>query len=95
MTKLKDLHRRWSKDADYNGAYDALGEEFQLASALIEARTRAGLTQLQLAQRMKTSQSYVARLEGGKVRPSTDALERFAHATGTRLRITFQPAAVR
>jgi len=95
MTKLKDLHRRWSKDADYNAAYDALGEEFQLASALIEARTRAGLTQIQLARRMKTSQSYVARIEGGKVRPSTDALERFAHATGTRLRITFQPAAPR
>ena len=95
MTRLKDLHRRWSKDADYNAAYDALGEEFQLASALIEARTRAGLTQMLLARRMKTSQSYVARIEGGKVRPSTDALERFAHATGTRLRITFQPAAAR
>jgi ribosome-binding protein aMBF1 (putative translation factor) len=95
MTKLKNLHRRWRKDGDYNAAYDALGEEFQLASALIEARTRAGLTQMQLARRMKTSQSYVARIEGGKVRPSTDALERFAHATGTRLCITFQPAAAR
>ena len=95
MTKLKDLHRRWSKDEGYIAAYDALSEEFQLASALIEARTRAGLTQTQLARRMKTSQSYVARIEGGKVRPSTDALERFAQATGTRLRITFQPAAAR
>ena len=95
MTKLKDLHRRWSKDERYKAAYDALGEEFQLARALIEARTRAGLSQTQLARRMKTSQSYVARIEGGKVRPSTDALERFAQATGTRLRITFQPAAAR
>jgi len=51
------------------------------------------LSQTQLARRMKTSQSYVARIEGGKVRPSTDALERFAHATGTRLRITFEPEA--
>ena len=95
MTKLKDLHRRWSKDGSYTAAYDALDEEFQLARALIEARTRAGLSQMQLARRMKTSQSYVARIEGGKVRPSTDALERFARATGTRLRITFQPAAAR
>ena len=38
--------------------------------------------------------SYVARIEGGKVRPSTDALERFAHATGTRLRIKFEPEPV-
>ena len=69
----------------------ALHEEFELAGAPIEAGTHAGLTQSQLARRMKTSQSYVARIEGGHVRPSTDALERFAQATGTRLRIVFEP----
>jgi transcriptional regulator with XRE-family HTH domain len=95
MAKLKELHRRWSKDPDYKTAYDALGEEFDLAKALIAARTRAGLSQTQLARRMKTSQSYVARIEGGKVRPSTDALERFAQATGTRLRIRFEPQTAR
>ena len=91
MTKITALHRRWSKDADYTDAYDALSEEFDLARALIEARTAAGLSQAQLARRMKTSQSYVARIEGGKVRPSTNALERFAQATRTRLRIAFEP----
>ena len=72
-------------------AHEALGEAFEVARTLIEARTRAGLTQSQLAGRMKTSQSYVARLEGGKVRPSTDALEPFARARRTRLRISFEP----
>lgn len=95
MTQIRDLHHRWSKDADYKAAYDALGEEFDLARALIEARTGAGLSQSQLARRMKTSQSYIARIEGGKVRPSADALERFARATRTRLRIVFEPQAVR
>jgi hypothetical protein len=38
---------------------------------------------------------YIARIEGGKVRPSTDALERFAQATRTRLRIIFEPEAAR
>lgn len=95
MTKLTVLHRRWSKDQNYKAAYDGLEEEFQLARALIRARTRAGLSQTELARRMKTSQSYVARIEGVKVRPSTDALERFAQATGTRLRITFEPATAR
>lgn len=95
MTKIKDLHRRWSRDDDYKAAYDGLEEEFRLARALIEARTAAGLSQAQLARRMKTSQSYIARIEGGKVRPSTDALERFAHATRTRLRIIFEPEAAR
>jgi ribosome-binding protein aMBF1 (putative translation factor) len=95
MKKISELHGRWSKDTVYNAAYDALGEEFDLARALIEARSAAGLSQSQLARRMRTSQSYIARIEGGKVRPSTDALERFAHATRTRLRIAFEPQVLR
>ena len=95
MTKISALHRRWSKDVNYQDEYDALGEEFDLARALIEARTAAGLSQSQLARRMKTSQSYVARIEGGKVRPYTEALERFAQATRTRLRIVFEPQQAR
>jgi ribosome-binding protein aMBF1 (putative translation factor) len=91
MSKVKDLHRRWLEDPKYKAEYEGLDEEFQLARTLIETRTRAGLSQAQLAQRMKTSQSYIARLESGKVRPSTDALERFAAATGSRLRIMFEP----
>ena len=61
MTKIHELHRRWSKDADYKNAYDGFGEEFDLARTLIEARAAAGLSQSQLARRMKTSQSYIAR----------------------------------
>ena len=95
MTKISDLHRRWARDADNKEEYDALGEEFDLVRALIEARAAAGLSQSQLARRMKTSQSYVARIESGKVRPSTDALERFAPATRTRLRIVFEAHASR
>ena len=95
MTKVSELHKRWGKNAKYAAAYAALGQEFQIARALIEARTRAGLSQTELARRMKTSQSYVARIEGGSVRPSTAALERLAKATGSSLRITFEPVPVR
>ena len=95
MTKVKELHRGWMKNSKYRTEYEALGKEFQLARALIEARTRAGLSQTQLARRMKTSQSYVARIEGGQVRPSTAALDRLAKATGSRLTITFEPAVAR
>jgi len=95
VSNVKDLHKRWSKDAKYRAEYEALEEEFELARTLIEARTRAGLSQTQLAHRMKTSQSYIARIESGKVRPSTDALERFARATGSRLRIALEPKTAR
>ncbi len=92
MTSVRDLHKKWSRDPAYRAAYDELGPEFELARSLIEARTRAGLTQAQLARRMKTTQSVVARLEGGRVRPSTKTLEKVARATGTRLKITFESA---
>ena len=93
MTRIRvdDLHKKWMKDSKYRREYEALEEEFSLVAALIEARTRAGLTQEQVAQRMKTTQAVIARLEGGGSKPSTRTLERYAEATGTRLKITFEP----
>ena len=90
MSKISDLHEKWSRDPEYRAAYDELGPEFELARSVIEIRTRAGLTQEQLAKRMKTTQSVIARLENGRTRPSTKTLERLARATGTRLRISFE-----
>ena len=92
MTRIKDLHKKWLRDAEYRREYDALEEEFALASALIAARSRAGLTQEELAEKMETSQSAIARMESGRTIPSGTTLKRFAKATGTRLRITFEPA---
>ena len=63
-----------------------------LSLSLIEVRTRANLTQAELAERMKTTPSVVARLEGGRARPSARTLEKIARATGARLRISFDPA---
>ena len=94
MTKAKDLHRKWIKNPKYKAEYEKLAPEFELARVIIEARTKAGLTQAQLAKRMKTTQSVIARLEGGRVHPSTETLERFAKATGSRLKIGFEFANV-
>ena len=92
MSKVTDLHEEWSRDPDYRAAYDRLGPEFEFSRSLIEARTRAKLTQAELAERMKTTQSVVARLESGRAYPSARTLEKIARATGTRLRISFDPA---
>ncbi len=94
MPKINDLHKQWLENPEYRAAYDALDEEFTLAAALIEARSRAGLTQGELAERMQTTQSVVARLEGGHVMPSTRTLEKIAKATGSRLKISFVPEVV-
>lgn len=92
MSKVSDLHRKWMKNPEYRKAHAELEPEFALARAIIAARAKAGLTQEQLAVKMKTTQSAIARLEGGRTRPSTHTLERLAAATGTRLKISFERA---
>lgn len=94
-TTVDDLHKKWMKNPKYRREYEALEEEFSLSAALIEARARAGLTQEQVARRMKTTQAVIARLEGGGNMPSTRTLEKYARATGTRLKITLEPAEAR
>jgi len=91
MIKFSYLHRKWMTDPAYRKEYDALEEEFALIEAVAKARMRSGLTQAQLAKRMKTTQSTVARLESGRGQPSTRTLARFAKATGHRLKISFEP----
>jgi ribosome-binding protein aMBF1 (putative translation factor) len=88
---VEESFKEWKKNPKYVAAYDALESEFALASAMIKARAEADMTQEQVAMAMGTTQAVVARLESGKVLPSTRTLERFANATKTRLRISFAP----
>ena len=85
----REAFDRWTQDPEFVKEYDALEEEFALASALI--RARADLSQAELAKRMNTSQSAIARLESGRSRPSTRTLRKFAEATGMKLRFVFEP----
>jgi ribosome-binding protein aMBF1 (putative translation factor) len=91
MTSLKDLKARLLKDPEVRRHYDAMQEEFALMAEVAKARARAGLSQAELAKRMKTTQSTIARLESGRGLPSTRTLGRFAKATGHRLKISFEP----
>ena len=85
-----ELFARWRRDPDYQRAHAELDEEFAIAAALISARSQAGLTQAELAKRMGTTQSAVARMESGRTKPSTTTLAKVAKATGTRLRVAFE-----
>lgn len=90
--QLETLSAKWREDPAFMREYEALEEEFALSTALLKARADAGLTQEALAQRMGTTQSVVARLEGGRSKPSTTTLAKFAEATGTRLKVSFERA---
>jgi DNA-binding XRE family transcriptional regulator len=89
MIPVEASLEQWRKDPAYAEAHAALEEEFTLAAALIAARIGMDLSQEEIARRMHTSQPAVARLESGHGNPSLNTLRRYAAATGTRLRISF------
>lgn len=91
MTKISNLHKRWSKEPEYRAAYDSMQAEFELARQLIDTRLKSGLSQGELAEKMGTSQSTIARLESGNSLPSIRTLIKFARATGSEFRISFKP----
>ena len=82
----------WHGDPEYVRECAALADELVLAAQFIKAPSVAGLTQRELAGRMKTSQAYMERLEGGKGKPSARTLNRFSEATGHRVVINFWTA---
>jgi transcriptional regulator with XRE-family HTH domain len=93
MTKISTLHKKWVKDPAYKAAYESLSTEFELAQKLIEVRVKSGMSQEELAQRMGTSQSAIARLESGSAMPSMRTLTKLALATDCEMRIDFKPRA--
>lgn len=90
MTSLRDLKKRLMEDAAFREEYARADQEYALVAQLIRARTEAKLTQAEVAERLGTTQSAVARLEGGRVSPTIATLRRYAEATGTRLTVGLQ-----
>ena len=94
MRSFETFKQKMMKNPAVKREYDALEEEFALIGALLEARSRAKLTQAQLARRMGTSQSAVARLESGRT-PSMASLRKYARATGSKVEIKLSPLKAR
>jgi ribosome-binding protein aMBF1 (putative translation factor) len=84
---LDAIERELLADPEVRAEFDALDSEFSIARALIAARARAGLSQGEVAERMGTTQSVVARLESGRNAPNLRTIRRYAEAVGARLTI--------
>ncbi|HAR94680.1 MAG TPA: transcriptional regulator [Deltaproteobacteria bacterium] len=89
MLTHKEFKAHALKRADVKAEYDRLDEEFALLDEFLKARAAAGITQAEVAERIGTTQSAIARLEsgGGKHSPSLSTLQRYAHALGCRLEL--------
>jgi DNA-binding XRE family transcriptional regulator len=88
MTRIADLKRRLMDDPRFRAEYETADAEFAIIEELIRARASANMTQADVARRIGTTQSAIARLEGGGVSPSISTLRKYAEATGARLQIS-------
>ncbi len=87
MITLAEMKAKLLADPETAAAYAEADAEYSVIEAMISARAAAGLTQEALAERMGTTQSAIARLEGGRVSPSVETLRKYAKAVGKRLRV--------
>ena len=91
MTSLAKLRAKLLTDPEVQSEYDRLGPIFAVVGEMIEARQQAGLTQAEVATRMGTTQSVVARLENARHMPTFDLVSRYAAAIGRRVDIQLVP----
>jgi transcriptional regulator with XRE-family HTH domain len=90
MATLSQIKKKWLKDPAVKKAYDAQSAEFETAKVLITARLAAGYSQQQVAEKMGTTQSVIARMEGGEQLPSYRSIMRYAEALGAHVSLKIQ-----
>ena len=78
------------KNPRFRKALEEVKPEYEIARAIILARTEQGLTQNQLAKKLKTQQSVISRLENAQTTTSVSFLKRLADVFGARLKISFE-----
>lgn len=87
MSKWEDLEKELLADPETKKEYDKLAPRYAIISDLIAARLSKGMTQKDIAQKIGTKQSAIARLESGNVNPSIELLQKIAQVMGYKLTI--------
>jgi ribosome-binding protein aMBF1 (putative translation factor) len=92
--KIRKEFSRDFEDAEFKILFEEERARSEIALAITKARKAAGLTQAQLAEKIDTTQSVIARLESGSDdrMPSLSLLARIASATGKHLILGFEAA---
>jgi ribosome-binding protein aMBF1 (putative translation factor) len=90
FNKWKDFKRELLSDPDVKKEYERLAPEYAIISQLITIRAKKGLTQSDLAKKLGTKQSAIARLESGKCNPTLEFLQKTAKALGQKLTVSFE-----
>ena len=88
----KEMSEEWMKDPEFRREYESVQSEFAELDKILAVRTEAGMTQADIAEKMGTSQSAVARLEARLMKgdlPSMNSLKRYAAALGKKVEVRF------
>lgn len=85
MKDWKTFKKELLRNKKVVSEYKKLEPRYTLVSQIIEKRINKGITQAQLAQKIGTKQSAIARLESGNINPSVSLLEKISQALGARL----------
>ncbi len=91
MSDLSELTSELMQDKEFRKEYEDLQPEMNIMRAMMDARIRAGMTQMELSQKSGISQADISRLENGTRNPSIALLKRLAEAMDTTLIIEFVP----
>jgi ribosome-binding protein aMBF1 (putative translation factor) len=83
----REIKKQRGLDPATSSAYRRAQRAFELGESVRTRRERLGLSQSELAERMSTTQSVIARLEAGAVLPTIETLERVAAALEAKLQI--------
>ena len=75
------------RDPKFRKAYQALQPKYDLIRAILDARLKHGITQAELARRVGTTQSAIARFESGAGNPTLEFLSKVSEAIGARLEV--------
>jgi transcriptional regulator with XRE-family HTH domain len=88
-TNLKQFKRRALSRPEVKAAYEASAEEFAFLDEVLRARAESGLTQAEVAERIGTTQSAIARLESAEPKhsPSIATLQKYAKALGYTVQV--------
>ncbi|MGI4752394.1 MAG: helix-turn-helix domain-containing protein [Janthinobacterium lividum] len=91
MIKYETLRKKMLENPNVRKEYEASALEYEIAHALILARVEANMTQEEVAQKMNTTQSVIARLESGKRFPSLQTIYKYATAVGKAINLHLLP----
>ena len=88
--KWEEYEKILMKRPGFKEAQEETRLEYEIARALIKARIEKGLTQAEIAKRMKTKQSVISRVENARTVPSLSFLKRLARVLNASLQVQFK-----